>query len=126
MTKRVNRNDLPKLTKSEWSKRRFRLDLSLIFIALMIGWIILSGKDTAVYQQAIIALIAAGVTLVGQYIFGAAWDDKNYMRTVADMHKTQFENSGDNTDDSAYTPNDETEPHILTGPAMPMPTDEGK
>lgn len=106
MRKRVNREvfPLPKLDKSEWGKRRFRLDIALVFIMVMIGWIIFKGSDTAVYQQAILALIAAGVALLGQYIFGAAWDDKNYMRTLAQMHRDRCEMSDSgNSDDMGNT-----------------------
>lgn len=73
----------PKLTKPEWDKRRKRLDIALTSILILISWIIFSGEDSVLYQQGLIALIAAGVALIGQYIFGAAWDDKNFLDAVS-------------------------------------------
>ena len=96
------------LTPSEWAKRRFRLDVALIAILILIFYIIFSGNDTVLYQQGLIALIGAGVALIGQYIFGAVWDDKNYMNSISAMH----ENS-DNINSSDYSqipqPGDEEE-----------------
>lgn len=119
MIKRVNREVIPKLDKSEWGKRRFRLDIALIFIMVMIGWIIFSGNDTAVYQQAVLALIAAGVALLGQYIFGAAWDDKNYMRTLAQMHRDRCISEGDNIGDMGNTED-------IGEPVSQIPSNGGK
>ena len=73
----------PKLTKPEWAKRRRRLDIALTSILILVSWIIFRGEDSVLYQQGLIALIAAGVALIGQYIFGAAWDDKNFLDAVS-------------------------------------------
>lgn len=79
---------LPPLKPSEWRRRRFRLDIALTAIFLWISWIILSGNDTVVFQQLSIALVGAGTALIGQYIFGAVWDDKNYMNALKELHQT--------------------------------------
>jgi uncharacterized membrane protein YgcG len=98
------------LKQSEWKRRRLRLDLGLLSILVLVFYIIFKGNDAVIYQQSVIALIAAGVALLGQYVFGAVWDDKNYMNTIASMHQAQldatggssgeFINTGDNQSDT--------------------------
>lgn len=83
--RRFKPQPVQKITPSEWKKRRFRLDIALASILVLVFYIIFSGNDTVLYQQGLIALIGAGVALIGQYIFGAAWDDKNYMNAVKSM-----------------------------------------
>lgn len=51
--------------------------LALLFVAGTVQEILLSGTDTAVAQQTVIALIAAGAAIIGAYVFGAAWEDIN-------------------------------------------------
>ena len=79
---------IEKITPRPWAKRRLRLDLALVAILVWISWIIFFDKDTVLYQQVSIALIAGGVTLIGQYVFGAAWDDKNYMSALNKQNET--------------------------------------
>jgi len=86
---------VPQLTASEWTRRRLRLDIALTSILVLVCWIIFSGNDTVLYQQGLIALIGAGVALIGQYIFGAVWDDKNYMSTLKDLKSIEEDYSGD-------------------------------
>jgi hypothetical protein len=82
------RASLEKITPRPWAKRRLRLDLALIAILVWVSWIIFLNKDTVLYQQVSIALIAGGVALLGQYVFGAAWDDKNYMSALNRQNET--------------------------------------
>ena len=79
---------IEKITPRPWAKRRLRLDLALVAILVWVSWIIFFDKDTVLYQQVSIALIAGGVTLIGQYVFGAAWDDKNYMSALNKQNET--------------------------------------
>jgi hypothetical protein len=71
------------IPKSEWKRRRFRLDLCLIVIFVWLSYIIFSNSDTVLFQQVSIALIAGGVSLIGTYIFGAVFDDHNFMNAIA-------------------------------------------
>jgi hypothetical protein len=77
----------PDIKPSEWKRRRHRLDLALFTILVWVSWILWKGQDLALYQQSAIALIAGGVALLGQYVFGAVWDDKNYMNALASLHQ---------------------------------------
>lgn len=96
----------PRLSPSEWARRRFRLDIALLAILVLVFYIIFSGNDSVLYQQGLIALIGAGVALIGQYIFGAAWDDKNYMDAISNMQ---------DSDNSEYINTEIDESQIPTG-----------
>lgn len=89
----------PSLPKPEWGKRRRLLYAALAFIATWLSWMFYKGTDSGLFQNASIALIGGGVALIGQYIFGAAWDDKNYMDAA---HK--FETTRKDDDDSDTPP----------------------
>jgi hypothetical protein len=98
------KNTFP-ITPSEWKKRRLRLDLCLISIFCWLSYIIFSNSDTVLFQQISIALIAAAVSLLGTYIFGAVFDDKHYMNAinVSNQQSNQFGPVDDSqipTDDS--------------------------
>ena len=45
---------------------------------MWISYVLWRGDDTALYAQAVLALVSAGVGLIGSYIFGAVWDYKVY------------------------------------------------
>lgn len=76
---------MQQLKTTEWRRRRFRLDVGLSFLAALICYILWFDTDSEVQQAAITVLIPSFVSLIGAYIFGATWDDKNYMSTVAKM-----------------------------------------
>lgn len=106
------------LKPSEWKKRRRILYLSLIFICVSLIYIIFKGTDSVLYQQISIALIGAGTLIIGQYIFGAIWDDKNYMQTAEMMarHNRFGEMNNMNTNSVWPMPQPNND-----GPHMPPP-----
>lgn len=84
------RNNIPErlayaLFETNWKVRRRVMFMALLYIAFNISWILLSGVDTAVNQQAVIAFIAAGVSIIGAYVFGAVWDDNNKRERMTDF-----------------------------------------
>jgi hypothetical protein len=91
---------IERITPRPWAKRRLRLDLALVAILVWISWIIFFNKDTVLYQQVSIALIAGGVTLIGQYVFGATWDDKNYMSALNRQNETLGTDETSSEDDT--------------------------
>lgn len=77
------------LTPNEWKKRRRRLDIFLFAFLGMIGYIIYMDTGSQVHEAALTFLIPSVVALLGSYIFGAVWDDKNYMENVVKMNKRE-------------------------------------
>jgi hypothetical protein len=90
--------------KPDWKKRRMVLYAALCFIAGWLSFIFWKGTDTALYQQASFALICGGVALIGQYVFGAAWDDRNYMQAVAHIKRGQIPPTPESDDDTEADP----------------------
>lgn len=83
------------MTRDNWGKRRFRLDLSLIFIALSIAYLIYQDSGSATSTTALTILGPAGAGLLASYIFGAVWDYKVYMDGVKTMNNKQQEHNYD-------------------------------
>lgn len=82
------------IERPDWKRRRLRLDLALIFLGACLLYVLFPGGDATVDEVAVIPLVAGVVGLIGQYIFGATWDDKNYMNAIAkdnNPYGTQYE-----------------------------------
>jgi hypothetical protein len=73
------------LPKPEWTRRRRVLYVGLIFCASWLSWVLYKGTDSVLYQNALYVLGGGAVALIGQYVFGAAFDDKHYMDAIAQM-----------------------------------------
>lgn len=71
------------LFEQNWKIRRIVMFLALIYIGGHVSWIIFRGADTAVNQQLGLALVAAGVAIIGSYVFGAVWDDNDKRKNFA-------------------------------------------
>lgn len=70
------------LPKPEWAKRRRVLWFALVSIVAWISYILYRGTDNALNLQSIMILVPSMIALVSSYVFGAAWDDKNYMSSM--------------------------------------------
>lgn len=75
------------LPKPEWAQRRRVLWFALVSIVTWVSWILYKGGDSALSLQSMMILVPALLVLVGQYVFGAAWDDRNYMKSVVEYSK---------------------------------------
>lgn len=72
------------LDKPSWKIRRRLVNITLTFIAINVLYIVFRADAASMLHLQIgLALITAGVSIIGAYIFGATWDDKNYMHTIA-------------------------------------------
>lgn len=60
-----------------WTHRRRIIYCTLIFCAFCIVFIMFYGSDTKLHEAIVSSafLLAGGV--IGSYVFGAVWDDKN-------------------------------------------------
>ncbi len=65
--------------ETSWFYRRWVVFGVLLFCAWAIAYLTIWGKDTALERDIVqvLGLLAGGV--VGSYVFGAAWDDRNKM-----------------------------------------------
>ena len=87
------------LPKPDWKRRRRLLYLALAFCAGWISWVLYKGTDSVLFQNALYVLGGGAVALIGQYVFGAAYDDKNYMESISNMRSNGVSSSTTMSDD---------------------------
>lgn len=76
------------LERDDWSKRRLRLDLVVALFAGLLSYIVLTGQSTVADQLVVPSLIAGIVSLIAAYVFGAVWDYKSFMSSIAKMSQS--------------------------------------
>lgn len=64
-------------TGDNWTKRRRVMLWSLLFIGANLQYLIVFGKPDGLRENICVAVMAAGTAIIGSYVFGAVWDDKN-------------------------------------------------
>lgn len=60
-----------------WRHRRRIIHATLTWCAVFVPVMTLRHPDSAVVSQAVLGAIALAGGVVGSYVFGAVWDDKN-------------------------------------------------
>lgn len=77
------------MASTRWTIRRRIIVASLAFCG---GVILISlfktDLDPTVSQTAITQAFVAGMAIIGSYVFGAVWDDKNNQATIERKTKT--------------------------------------
>lgn len=74
--------------KADWKVRRRLLITSVAFCGVALAFVLWKGGDGPLMQNALYVFAFAAVTLIGQYVFGATWDDHNFRKAVATMRGT--------------------------------------
>ena len=65
-----------------WRNRRRMLWLTTIFCMLTISYILYTGASTSVADTAVTMAFFTIMSMVGSYVFGAAWQDITAIRTL--------------------------------------------
>ncbi|MBC7280050.1 MAG: hypothetical protein H5U12_01140 [Hoeflea sp.] len=68
------------MNRPPWKARRRRIDLALVFCAVLIVWMLWRGDDTALASSAINACFLLAGTLLSVYTGAAVVDDRNVMQ----------------------------------------------
>lgn len=76
-----NDNNLP--NKPSWKARRRIIYATLIFCAFCIGYILFKGQPTSLNEIIVLSCFGLAGSVIGSYVFGAVWDDKNFMEQVS-------------------------------------------
>ena len=89
------------MQKPSWKVRRRIIHLTLLFCAGCVLYAMAWGDATRSSVLEIIVMCSFGLAfaVIGSYIFGAVWDDKNFMSTVKPKGQ-----STDNYVDSDFPP----------------------
>lgn len=70
------------MNRPPWKQRRRIVQSTLLFCAGMVAWLIWKGEDTNLASAVANACFFLAGSVIGAYVFGAAWDDKNVMQTM--------------------------------------------
>lgn len=68
--------------RPSWKIRRRVIASTLAFCAATIGWLVIVGESTPLNETIANGLILLAGGVIGSYVFGAAWDDLNVMKTM--------------------------------------------
>jgi hypothetical protein len=63
-----------------WTKRRRIIHATLIYCAVAVPAFTVWRPDSTLVAQVVLALIGLAASVIGAYVFGATWDDKNARR----------------------------------------------
>lgn len=63
-----------------WKHRRRIVYVTLIYCAAMTAWLGIWAEPSSLREQLALALVGLAGAVIGTYVFGAAWDDKNMTR----------------------------------------------
>lgn len=66
--------------KPTWKNRRRMLFVLFAFCIGVITYTMIDGQDTKLNDTLVTMSFGTLIAVSGQYIFGAAWDDKNVMK----------------------------------------------
>lgn len=59
-----------------WPRRRRWMIVMLTWLMANAQYLIIWGKDNALHQNALVTILGAIVAIIGSYVFGATWDDR--------------------------------------------------
>lgn len=65
-----------------WTVRRRLINATLGFCAGGLVYLLLYGSDTRLHETMAFGFFGTAVSVLGAYVFGAAWDDMNVMRLL--------------------------------------------
>jgi hypothetical protein len=69
-----------KLFLDNWPKRRRWMQVILAWALANAQYIIIWGRDSGLHENALIALLTLIASILGTYVFGATWDDRDKRR----------------------------------------------
>lgn len=70
------------MTRPPWKLRRRIINLTLLFCAGIVIWLVIDGRDTNLAAATVNAAFLLAGMVIGSYVFGAAWDDRNVMKAT--------------------------------------------
>lgn len=68
------------MEKPSWRIRRRIIVGTLLYCAAMILYLAVWGKSTSLEEAIATGLILLAGSVIGSYVFGAVWDDRNVMK----------------------------------------------
>lgn len=66
----------------QWARRRRVVFATLSYCAVQNGYLVALGADTVLHRSLAEGAFMLAGAVVGSYVFGATWDDRNKMQHV--------------------------------------------
>lgn len=76
--------------KPSWKIRRRIIVSTLLFCAFCVLWVLIKGGDNGAHEVIVMCSFGLAFAVIGSYVFGAAWDDKNYMNAMTQQKATDY------------------------------------
>lgn len=73
--------------RPSWKVRRRIIHTTLLFCAFCVLWIMFKGDERSVHEVIVMSSFGLALSVIGSYIFGAVWDDKNVMQHGRDGYR---------------------------------------
>ena len=70
------------MNRPPWKMRRRIVVGALLFCAWCVAWIMLRGDDRSVNEVIVMCAFGLAGSVIGAYVFGAVWDDRNVMQHI--------------------------------------------
>lgn len=70
------------MSKPSWKIRRRIIVATLLFCAFLVGYVTIWGDARPVLEVVVIGAFGLALSVIGSYIFGAVWDDRNVMKEL--------------------------------------------
>lgn len=68
--------------KPSWTIRRRIVIATLLFCAFCVTYIMVIPGGKPVHEMIVMSCFGLALSVIGSYIFGAVWDDKNVMKEI--------------------------------------------
>lgn len=94
------------MRRPSWTIRRRIVVITLCWCGGMVTYLSIWGRPVTLSETAVNGCLLLMASVIGSYVFGAVWDDKN--RAVFPDYPSQYP------------------PQYPSGPAMPEPPEDGK
>lgn len=88
-----NKEIVNELMVDGWAIRRRVMILSLLYCAGNVQYLLMFGLDSQLNRELGSTLVYAGVAIIGSYVFGAVWDDKDRRNTMREYDTTYSPNN---------------------------------
>lgn len=66
-----------------WKERRFIIKSTLLFCATVVAYLAVVGQgENRLHETIVLGCFALAGSVIGAFIFGATWDDRNIMKLL--------------------------------------------
>lgn len=76
---------LPEVFRPSWKVRRRIVIITLVWCGAMVSYLAVWGRDIDLSETIANGALLLMASVIGSYVFGAVWDDKNQTQAAVDV-----------------------------------------